>query len=246
MPTGPFYDAPSSLYDTGLHYADSPGPTTKKAMAKIKLNLARMNAAQIISKATVIHGSIAPAAPATPPIPNLTARAAALLTAKDDAEAAEAEYQAALSVGANKKVVRDQKVDALREELRRTAGSAQSESNGDPAMLTAGGFDLAETASATTEAPPKVANLYVTAGDIDGTVTGGFDPSPPDANTSTYEIQCTTVDPVTGPWATVLNQSDSSFSVGGLTSGQRCWIRARAINVVGPGGWSDPATKIVP
>jgi hypothetical protein len=32
----------------------------------------------------------------------------------------------------------------------------------------------------------------------------------------------------------------------GLASGQRVWVRVRAIGAAGPGPWSDPATKIVP
>ena len=177
---------------------------------------------------------------------NMTARATALNTAKTAATAAEAAYQASLAVTANKKVVRDDAVDELRNEMRRTASSAESESNGDAAMLTAAGFDLADVAAQTTVPPPKLVNLVITAGDIDGTIDGQFDPAPADANVTTNEIQCTTGDPVTGPWSTVLNQSSSSFTLTGLTSGQRCWVRVRAVNVVGPGGWSDPATKIVP
>jgi hypothetical protein len=38
----------------------------------------------------------------------------------------------------------------------------------------------------------------------------------------------------------------SKFTIEGLRSGKRYWIRVAAINTAGQSGWSDPATKIAP
>jgi hypothetical protein len=38
----------------------------------------------------------------------------------------------------------------------------------------------------------------------------------------------------------------SSFSLPGLTSGQRVWVRVRGHGTKGDGPWSDPGNKIVP
>ena len=49
---------------------------------------------------------------------------------------------------------------------------------GDPGMLSASGFELADVPTATTQPPGKVLNFAITAGAADGSVDGTFDPGP--------------------------------------------------------------------
>ena len=123
------------------------------------------------------------------------------------------------------------------------ASAVESEARGAAAMLTAGGYTLAAESTPSTTAPEKVTNLSITAGDDDGALDGQNDPT---AGAKTYEIQVSTVDPVAGPWTTKAQPTASRWSLEGLTSGQRVWVRVRAVGTNGTGPWSDPATKIVP
>jgi len=85
--------------------------------------------------------------------------------------------------------------------------------------------------------------LRATAGALRFAAETSFDP---DELAYTYEVQVTTVDPVNGPWTTVVTPTASVFKLTGLTSGQRVWVRVRGVGAQGSGGWSDPFTKIVP
>ena len=245
MSAAPHYDSPLAHFDVGLRYATFPEPTPKKTkpMAKVKLKITRLTSAQVLQLATTVHDKLAPAAPATPPIPNMATRAAALLTKRGVAQAAVNAWEAGKAALPMLKAAKDVAMDDLRGELGTCAKAAELESGGDPVMLTGGGFDLIEAPVETTSPPPKVEHLAVSAGDAEGSVDGTFDAQ---ENISHYEVECTTADPINGPWTSVLQPTASSFHLTGLTSGQRCWIRVRAHNVKGPGAWSDPATKIVP
>ena len=112
----------------------------------------------------------------------------------------------------------------------------------DPAILTLSGFPLAATPGGTTSAGP-ISNFTVTAGDMDGSLDYTWDPQP---GSKSYELQITTVDPLTGPYVTKAQPIGSFATVDGLTSGQRVWGRVRGIGSQGEGPWTDPATKIGP
>ena len=245
-PLIPHYDDDAFTYDAGFFYADeSENPqdiTRRKPMAKLKLNTSRMNPAQLIAKADVVLPKIAPAAPATPPVPNMTARAAALQAARDAAKTAFDAYEAAKAGLANLKEARDAAADVLRAQ-HNAMGSALEGETSDPVALTATGYDLAEANTAATTPPETIDNLKLTAGDEAQVLDGSFDPDP---LAYTYEVQITTVDPVNGPWTTVVTPTASVFKLTGLTSGQRVWVRVRGNGAQGSGPWSDPYTKIVP
>lgn len=211
-------------------------------MAKLKLNTSRMNTAQLIAKADIVLPKIAPTAPATPPVANMTTRVAALQAARDDAEEANDAYEAAKAGLAGLKEARDAATDVLRAQ-HNAMGSALEAETTDPVALAATGYDLADSNAAATTPPGMIDNLQLTAGDEVGALDGSFDP---DDLAYTNEVQMTTVDPVSGPWATVQNITTSVFKLTGLTSGQRVWVRVRGIGSQGAGPWSNAVTKIVP
>ena len=212
-------------------------------MKKLNLGLTRKNAAQLIGLGTLVSGKLAPAAPTPPPIPNMEAKAAALLTATNEADAANSDYEDAKAALVNLKLVRDAKIDALRAAHSSMAKAVESECNGNPVLLSASGYDLAHDAVKSTTAPGQVRNVSVTAGDADGTLDVQHEA---EDFASSYELQLTTGDPVTGPWVTKCSQTSSRCTLRDLTSGQRVWVRLRALGANGNGPWSDPATKIVP
>jgi hypothetical protein len=90
----------------------------------------------------------------------------------------------------------------------------------------------------------QVLNLVVTAGDNEGTLDAGWDPT---RGAGSYEVQ-KSAEPVTGTsWSYATVSNKSSVTLEGLTSGNKVWVRVRAVgaaNAKGP--WSDPAVKTVP
>ena len=244
-PHHPRYGEPGAIYGQ-VFYASGAAdntPTKRKPMADIKQNLSRMNSGQLITTSETQAALMAPAAPKTPPIPNMAATIAEQETAKADAATANDAYEAGKAALAGLKTTRDAKADVLRGKMLETAKKAASESKGDAAMLQAAGYQLVGTANTPAAATGQPQNLAVTAGDADATVDASCDPTP---YTKTYEWQATTGDPVNGPYHTAKLTTSSSTTLTGLTSGTRIWVRVRAIGTKGEGPWSDPATKIVP
>ncbi len=89
--------------------------------------------------------------------------------------------------------------------------------------------------------PLTRAVLAITSGDNAGELDPNWDPV---AGERSYEIQ-TSPDPITSTsWVAKGSVTKSKAVLSGLTSGQKMWVRVRAIGTAGP--WSDPATKTVP
>jgi len=89
----------------------------------------------------------------------------------------------------------------------------------------------------------QVINFSLTAGDFDGQVDGHSDPV---QGARGYNVQFCFDISGTPNWQDSDDVPNTQFSLKGLTSGQRIWVRMRAFGTKGPGPWSDPATKIVP
>jgi hypothetical protein len=136
----------------------------------------------------------------------------------------------------------DDAIDVAKDDLRALASVLEAKAKGNLAMLSLSTLPLAGEPVPST-VPAQISNLSVTAGDMAGTLDVQHDP---EGNSTIYETEVTTVDPVNGPWVRQPSSNSSSRSVGGLTSGQRAWVRVRGHGSKGDGPWSDPATKIVP
>lgn len=218
-------------------------------MATLKLNLARLNPGQLVELADTVLAKMDPAQPEppAPPIPpaiaGLEAETASMKTKRDAAFAAKKAYDDAYTGLPVLKAARDAAADELRIEHTAYAAAISAKAKGDPVILAAPGYPLAADKVVSSDPPAQVTNLSLTQGDMDGSLDGSHDPA---ARAASYEVQLTTVDPVAGPYTTVLQPTGSRWSLDGLTSGQRVWVRVRGIGSNGAGPWSDPATKIVP
>ena len=94
--------------------------------------------------------------------------------------------------------------------------------------------------------PDQPTGLELTMGDNDGEISGHCNGQP--GIVEYYEIQYTTSDPL-GPnpnWQFADTSKKSRFELTGLPSGQKVWVRIRAVNARGKSNWSDPACKRVP
>ena len=115
--------------------------------------------------------------------------------------------------------------------------SVQSFSLGDPAVITAKGYDVAATPS---PLPPasRPTGLVLTHGDHDGAVDAAWNR---DKSSHTNEVHVSP-DPMT-PASFVPNQitNKSSCTILGQPIGSKIWVRVRGNDGDGPGDWSDPA-----
>jgi len=212
-------------------------------MSSIVINLSRLNAKQLVDLSDLVSPKLAPTAPATPPLPNMAAKVTALIAERNATKAASDIYEAAKSALVNLKNARDDAADALRAEHKVVISAVEAESRGEATELSSSGYPLGSSTSQNATVPGVIGNLALTAGDADATLDLSYDPEP---NSKTYDVQITTVDPLLGPWTTHAQPTTSSLLLSGLTSGQRVWVRVRGVGSKGAGGWSDPATKIVP
>lgn len=247
-PLNPHYDDIAVFYDSDFFYADGqpdnpPTIPKPKHMAKLKQKLSRRTPENLVALAELVHPKCAPAAPATPPVPGVVDETAALLAACAASKTANTNWAAAkVTLEAMAQIRRD-KGDELRAAHDNLGAVLEAKSHGSAAALTATGYELAETPTASTTPPERILNLNLTAGDEDATVDASCDP---DGKASSYEWQVTVVHPVDGPWTAKDPTTSSSATLRNLTSGSRIWVRVRGIGAKGSGPWSDPATKIVP
>lgn len=234
------YDTPGLLYDSGVLY-DAPTlpQPIRKRMAKPKLALSTLTNDQIITLATNIKTAMTGNANFTTPNPTL-ASVTTLITTATTGLAGFVTAKTALDNAMN---TRDNAMATLRAALNQLAAYVENVTAGDKTKI--------ETAGMSTRAPgaalgpmPQVAHLDVTAGDFDGSLDAAWDNV---KGAGSYEIQ-TSVDPVSGTsWGFKQVANKSSATLEGFTSGNRIWVRVRAVgadNAAGP--WSDPAVKTVP
>lgn len=247
-PLHPRYGEPGAIYGQVFYASTASGnPTTNppKKMAQIKLATSKLNPTQLIDTASKHIALLAPAAPATPPIANMSVSVTALTTKRDAAKTANDAYETAKLHLDALKTARDETSAALSTQLTQTGTDAQSASGGDATKLQNAGFALAGTQPGPAPAVQQVQNLALAAGKTPGTVSAKCAPEP---SAIGYEWQVTTGDAVTGTYVTNKHSSAAKATLTGLTSGQRIWTRVRAIGrgENGEGPWSDPATIIVP
>ncbi len=94
--------------------------------------------------------------------------------------------------------------------------------------------------------PNTPTGLELKMGDDEGELSGQCEGQP--GVVEHYEIQFTTSDPLSSSpnWQFADTSRKSRFELQGLPSGEKVWVRLRAVNARGKSGWSDPACKRVP
>jgi len=206
-------------------------------MPKTKLNFRGLSIRAKITKVRQVIASLTgnPNFPNPhPPLADITALADAIESKANEADATD---QLRKTQTAELGALEDQ-LDAA---MIQAASYVDSVAAGDEAKIQSAGLDTRASATATTEPPPAPSALDVTFGDRDGELDASWDTV---SGAKSYVIETSEDQPNAFKHFAV--STKSKFTLSGLESGKRYWIRVAAINSVGQSGWSDPATKIAP
>ena len=237
------YDSnPPVFFDSGITYDSEAAPLPKKhtPMAKIRRDWSKMNRPERLSLGQTVSTAIT----GNPLLTALSPTAAAFEALRSASAVAEQAIKDNAVILAALRVTATTAMDALMTGFENVALSAEGITHGDPAGLATTGFNVVTVGGASPSvAMTQPVNFSLTAGDFDGRLDGHCDPV---SGARGYHVQSTLEMTGTPLWVNQPDTPNTQFSLTGLTSGQRMWVRMRAFGTQGPGPWSDPATKIVP
>ena len=232
------YGDPNARYGSSYYDGYVPPVESNSVMAKIKLDLSNKNSADKIQFGKNVHTGLTGNASVLTPAPTLTA----LQTGITAAETANDAYEAEKDTIKTKKLARDAAVAALVDLLRAEAVTVQAATGGDATKILSTGFEVAASPTPAS-APGQVLDLRVVASDHEGALKASWKRV---VSAQRYELQASMDPPTATSWTLKSSSNKTRAEVNSFTSGQRIWLRARAINAAGEGAWSDPSVKTVP
>jgi hypothetical protein len=233
------YDSISPVfrYDTGLLYGQSL-PVIRRVMAKARGGVHVLTIAGLLQYLQNLITAATGNANAPTPFP-WTATLQGLLDEGADKVNAVAAQEDQLAMLRQE---RDAKFDEIRASLVQYIAVVEGICGGDPVKLQS--FGLALRSPASPPAPcDTVMGLVTSVGDDEMAMNGKWDRQP---QADSYEVQISP-DPITlTSWAHAETVSRAQVHLVGLPSGQKRWLRVRAVNAQGPGSWSDPSCRMIP
>ena len=209
-----------------------------KSVAAIATGLTRMTDEQVIQFARNVHMALTDNPNVPNPLPALAALQDLIATAEKSIEA----YEVQKSLLRNKKNLRDEAVRALCDGLRLEANTVQAATGGDPDKMRTTGFLLVKRPTPV-GTPDQVTELWLEGGETEGTLKASWKPV---RGVKVYELQTRADLGGADGWAHKATVTKTKALMNSFSSGNRIWVRVRAIGTAGPGSWSDPAVKIVP
>ena len=114
----------------------------------------------------------------------------------------------------------------------------QNRAQGNPAILTSGGFELLRPRSPV-QPMSMATDVVMWTGEDEGTAKAKWKRV---KGVRSYEVQLSTD---AKQWTHEASITTSRYQLTGKPSGTRMWIRVRALNKLGPGPWSDPACATI-
>jgi hypothetical protein len=231
-----------SFYD-GEFYYDAPIGPKKGHMARIVKNTSKLNATQLAGKLQVSLTAVA-ATPAT--FTGATAvlatgatKRTALLTA--DALIDSLKGQLTLARESRDQAIFDADEYYEKELMSYVWGIAK----GSASIILLAGMDVAQP-----QTPPptmtKVLNVTLTAGESDQTAFADWKS---EGGAYYYDVQVSANPNDAASWVNYdhpMGITSVGLTLVGLPSGQKRWVRVRAVNPTNKGPWSDPACCMVP
>jgi hypothetical protein len=229
--------SPVFRYNTGLRYGQLVLEKGKSmARAKGGLHLLTIGGLLQYLQNLITAATGNPNAPT--PFPSIVTLQGLLDAGVDKVNAvAAAEDQLAMLRGE-----RDAQLDTIRASIILYIATVESLCGGDPVKLQSFGLALRSPASPATPCE-TVTGLLTNTGDDETAMTGRWNLQP---QASSYEVQ-SSPDPLTpSSWRHEKTVTESRVTLTGLPSGEKRWMRVRAVNRQGPGSWSDPSCRMIP
>jgi hypothetical protein len=208
-------------------------------MPKTKLNFRNLSVSAKIAKAKQIVAALT----GNPNFPNPNPPLADITTVITKTETKSSEREAAQQLAKTKTTELNAFVDELDGVISQIGGHVDSVAGNDEGKILSAGFDTRAAATATSQPPPPPSSLDSTISDHDGELDASWDTV---AGAKSYVIETSEDPPTPTSWKHGGVSTKSKFTIEGLQSGKRYWIRVAAVNSAGQSGWSDPATKIAP
>ncbi len=229
--------------DSGQKQDSGPAvlPLLKKRMAKIIRNWIKLNRADRVDFGQKIVDNVTAGGTA---VPATNADYVAFAAAQTELKSAAAEIKALEQKLAAARLAVVPKMDTWLAATEQMAKTTDSLAKGTAAAIAGVGFQPSSGASPAPSQPmTQVQALSLTAGDNDGELDYTHERN---EGATGYERETTTNPNDPASWVDRDSTTRSSGTLSGLPSGSRQWVRIRAIGPLGPGPWSDPATKTVP
>ena len=226
---------PVTRYGSGLRYGQLLNGAT---MARVKSGVSSLPNAGLMQ---FLQNTIT-AATGNPYVPTPTPTLVSMQTLLDDGTTKINAVDASEAHTTMLRTEREAHMDLIRLALTQFITYAEAACGFDAVKLQSLGLTLR---SAGTPLQPcgTVMGLVATVGDNEAQMQCDW-PRLPFAEA--YEVQ-TSPDAITPTsWAHTATVIDPEVLVPDLTSGQKRWIRVRAINRLGNGPWSDPACRMIP
>jgi hypothetical protein len=200
----------------------------------VKLALGGLSPAALVERARAIIAALTGNADFPTPAPTLAAVGAA-------ADAVEAADTAVLNNGGKQDyLTRSLRAQELRDLLLLLGAYVQVTSGGDPEKILSAGYPYRKAAEPVGPLPAP-GNLRIEFSKLSGQLDLTWDRVP---GRMFYEGQWNQVDPgVEDDWKGLVNLSDNTYTVKGLTPGKLYYFRVRGVGAAGPGPWSDPASE---
>ena len=229
--------SPVLRYNTGLFYGQLL-PEKVKIMARVSAKLRRFGILQLLQ----FLQNLITAATGNPHAPTPNPHLTVLQGLYDDGVEVNNAFTAAQDACTAASVQRDEEMQAIITGITAYINSMEAHTEFDPVKLASLGLPLRAPAT-----PPQpcgtVINLMTSTGDDEGAMDGKWQRDP---FAVSYEVQVSP-DPVTPTsWVHAMTVVRPRAKLTGLTSGQKRWVRVRAVNDLGPGSWSDPSCRMVP
>lgn len=219
--------------------SNSPVLTERKTrMDKVITDYSKLNPEQTITQANTHKTAMTGNADFPTPVPSAVDFDALITAASSGLNG----YESTKALLEQKRAVRDDSSRALQIGLGQRANYANMTKPGDTTALTGSGLPLrGATVPVGPMAQPQ--DLKLKSGNVAGAVFCDWKNV---KGANSYEVALLVgTDPLVGAWSPKPTVTKSECELLGLTSGNRVWVKARAIGASGTGDWSDPATAIV-
>ena len=235
------YDSISPVlsYDEGLSYDQVlPSQKARSRMARAKSGVHLLTGTGLMQFLQTIITAVTGNPNAPTPTPTLVE----LQALYDDGAAKINAVDATKALLAAQVADRDAHFALVRKGITAFINYAEVACDFDPVKLQTLGLPLRSPASAPASCV-TVMGLTTSTGDEAEAMTANWGRQ---VQADFYEVQIST-DPLNGnTWTSAANVSEPRVALNGLPSGQKRWVRVRAVNRKGAGPWSDPSCRMIP